>query len=332
MLRESISCLSASIAVIFMCCFCIDGIAQEVNWEEVWQEEINSNETTSSAKFYDIVKWISQNVDYETNSEYHKKLSNVDKPVAENAYLDGKAVCIGYAKLLEELCKAADITALTVEGIVYNRYDKSMENHAWNLVHFDNKWRVVDPTWASGTVRNGIYQSKLNKQYVDMDIDKREFSHYPYDPVLQARLNPITYPEFKNRKKSDTINITYNGASLDSILFSYPGLNDTSALKRSLIYKPGDPFLQQVLADAYMQLAEKEIQPCLQSYSNGPSLSEVEKCQSVIRKTRNLLLKSQKLYREVKMDRQVARSSTEINLKNIKRNLNTLNRMKSFTP
>jgi hypothetical protein len=315
-----------------MCCFCINGTAQEVNWEKVWHEEVNSSKTTRSARLYDIVKWISQNVDYETNTEYHKKLSNVDRPVAENAYENGKAVCIGYAKLLEELCKAVDIPALTIEGIVYNRYDKSMENHAWNLVHFDSAWRVVDPTWASGTVGNNVYQSKFNEQYVDMHIEKREFSHYPYDPVLQARSNPITYSEFKNRKKNGTTEPPYNTASLDSILFNYPGLNDTSALKRSLIYKPGDPFLQQVLADAYMQSAEKEIQPCVQSYSNGPSPSEVEKCQSVIRKTRNLLLKSQKLYREVKRNRQVARSSTEINLKNIERNLNTLNRMQSFTP
>ncbi len=312
--------------------FNINGVAQEVNWDRVWQEEVKSSNTTNADKLYDILKWISQNVDYETNSEYHKELSNVDRPVAENAYKNGKAVCIGYANLLQALCTAANIPALTVEGIVQNRYDKSMENHAWNLVYFDDEWRVVDPTWASGTIENDVYKSRFKKQYVNMSIEEREFSHYPYDPVLQARLNPITYSEFKNRKKQDTLETQYQRTSLDSILFKYPGLNDTSALKRSLLFKPGDSFLQQVLADAYMQSAEKKIQPCIKIYSNGPTESEVENCQSEILKTKKLLLKSRKLYREVNTDRQVARSSTEINLQNIERNLNTLERMKSFTP
>jgi hypothetical protein len=312
--------------------FNINGVAQEVNWDLVWQQEVKSSKINNANKLNDILKWISQNVDYETNSEYHKELSNVDRPVAENAYKNGKAVCIGYAKLLQTLCTAADIPALTVEGIVHDRYDNSMENHAWNLVYYEDEWRVVDPTWASGTIENDVYKSRFKKQYVNISIEEREFSHYPYDPVLQARLNPITYSEFKNRKKKDSLESQYDRAFLDSILFKYPGLNDTSALKRSLMFKPRDPFLQQVLADAYMQSAEKKIQPCIKIYSNGPTESEVKNCQSEILETKKLLLKSQKLYREVNTDQQVARSSTQINLQNIERNLNTLERMKSFTP
>jgi len=312
--------------------FTLSCSGQNVDWKQVWENDIQSAAKTDSAKVWDLVKWISDEVAYETNTKYHKNLSNISRPVAENAYLHGQAVCIGYAKLFEKLCTAARIPAITVEGIAYNNTDESLENHAWNLVFYAGKWRVVDPTWASGSIENGRYKSNFKKQYVDLPLEKREFSHYPYDPLLQQRKTPISFADFKNQKDIEHPEYRWTQEQIDSLLFHYPGFNDTTSLQRSMAYKPDDAFLQQMLADSYMQAAEKRIEECIQIYSRGPTRDELRYCQPAIRKTENLLLKSQELYKKVKAERRQTRSSTDINMDNITRNLNTLEKMKSFTP
>jgi orotate phosphoribosyltransferase-like protein len=107
-------------------------------------------------------------------------------------------------------------------------------------------------------------------------------------------------------------------------------MQDTSALQRSLDYKPGDPFLQQALADTYMQNAEELIQPCLESYSRGPSKNKVEDCNSIINTTEQWLLKSQSLYQNVLNSNSPQKTTTKINLSNLSQNLKTLDQMKQF--
>ncbi len=307
--------------------------SQEVSWERVWEEEIQSEATSDSAKIIDLLQWISRQVEYETDKRYQKERSKNVRPVGENAYLDGKAVCIGYARLFESLCLAAGIPALTVEGITFNRTDQSMENHAWNVAKYNDKWRVIDPTWASGYVQNRKYKSFFSLQYVDIPVQQRKFTHYPYDPALQLRSHPLTYKQFEKKKADpDAEGLTFAGAELDSILLHYQGLTDTTALQRSLAFKPGDPFLQQLLADEYMQTAQTHIQDCIEVYSKRPSQEDVALCQKKISQTEVWLKKSQRLYKAVKKEQPIRNSSLDINLENIKRNLETLRQMKSFSP
>ncbi len=307
--------------------------SQEISWERIWKEEIQSEATTDSAKIIDLLQWISKRVEYETDKRYQKERSKNIRPVGENAYLDGKAVCIGYARLFESLCLAAEIPTITVEGIAFNRKDQSMENHAWNVAKYNGKWRVIDPTWASGYVQNRKYKPFFSLQYVDIPIQQREFTHYPYDPALQLRPHPLTYQQFEKKKAdSDLEGLTFFSAELDSILLHYKGLTDTTALQRSLAFKPNDFFLQQLLADEYMQTAQKHIQDCIEVYSQRPSQEEVALCQKNIRQTEIWLKKSQRLYEAVKKEQSIRNSSLDINLENIKRNLNTLRQMKSFSP
>lgn len=319
--------------LLFYITFLYPANSQEISWDRVWEEEIQSEATTDSAKIIDLVQWISNRVEYETDKRYQKERSKNIRPVGENAYLDGKAVCIGYARLFESLCLAAGIPALTVEGIAFNRTDQTMENHAWNVAKYDGKWRVVDPTWASGYIQSKKYKTFFSLQYVDIPVDQREFTHYPYDPVLQVRYTPITYRAFEKQKASSASNfLIFDDSTLDSILLNYPGLTDTTALLRSLAFKPNDSFLQQLLADEYMQTAEKHIQDCIEAYSRGPSQEEVQMCREAIQQTEIWLKKSRRLYKAVKERQSYKNSSLDINLENIKRNLNTLQQMKSFSP
>ncbi|GEM_PF-952066 len=328
--------ISSLIGLVFVVIFLLNQASaqDDISWEHVWNKEVQSAAESDSTKVRDIVKWISNRVEYETDIRYQKNRSNINLPVAKRAYLDGKAVCIGFAKLFQALCEAANIPAITVEGVAYLQLEDNFENHAWNVVKYGGIWRVVDPTWGSGHIENREYQKTFSPRFIDISFEDRKFSHYPYDPALQLHIHPLTFEEFNNRELSTyTSSKSFDSQSLDSILQNYSGLTDTSALQRSLEFKPDDLFLKQLLADEYMQIAEKHIQSCIQWYSQGPDQEEINTCQEIIRETENWLKKSQKLYLTVKKERKrSSNSSTDVNLQNIERNLKTLHRMKSFSP
>ncbi|WP_296380530.1 transglutaminase domain-containing protein [Winogradskyella sp.] len=67
---------------------------------------------------------------------------------------DKRTICTGYAYLVKELAKLADIECKIVQG--YGRVSTTdienldLPNHSWNAVKLDNKWYLCDPTWASG--------------------------------------------------------------------------------------------------------------------------------------------------------------------------------------
>ncbi|MDR2453363.1 MAG: hypothetical protein LBD51_02170 [Bifidobacteriaceae bacterium] len=67
-------------------------------------------------------------------------------PNNQNAYgvlVDQKGVCASYANAYKALADAAGLQAIKVSGVVL----ESGSGHAWNKVHMDGKWQVVDTTW-----------------------------------------------------------------------------------------------------------------------------------------------------------------------------------------
>ncbi|MFT6105827.1 MAG: hypothetical protein ACJA0S_000296 [Rickettsiales bacterium] len=79
---------------------------------------------------------------------YINKLPNLEKII-----INKMGVCTEYAKLYNSLARTAGIPSLVVVGVAHGEYD-GFEGHAWNLIHHNNRWIYVDPTWnlMSGTV------------------------------------------------------------------------------------------------------------------------------------------------------------------------------------
>lgn len=61
-----------------------------------------------------------------------------------NAYgvlIEGKAVCEGYSRAFQLLCKELGLECVNVRGVSDN------ENHMWNCVIIDGQWYQIDVTW-----------------------------------------------------------------------------------------------------------------------------------------------------------------------------------------
>ncbi len=88
------------------------------------------------------------------NTEY--EYSNYNQSCA-GVFLEGKAVCAGYAESFALLCNAVGINTISVTSL----------DHEWNLVQMYGKWYNVDCTWDDGGNGN-IYYSFFNVS--DSDI------------------------------------------------------------------------------------------------------------------------------------------------------------------
>jgi hypothetical protein len=68
-------------------------------------------------------------------------------------------VCAGYARLLEELGRAAEIPIRTVHGMT------PMGRHAWNIVAIAGRTYQIDVTWDAGIVENGRFVKRYSTDY-----------------------------------------------------------------------------------------------------------------------------------------------------------------------
>lgn len=115
--------------------------------------KIIDDSMTDYQKVHAISDWLADNVAYDY--ELEKELSSVsssspeyDKFYAyrslylEGVFIDGVAVCNGYAKAVSLLCGIEGIPCYKIKG------SSSSGQHAWNKVYADGLWYVVDTTWA----------------------------------------------------------------------------------------------------------------------------------------------------------------------------------------
>lgn len=132
--------------------------------------KLTSKLDTDVEKFRAIYIWISKNIkgDYymhKSVTKNRKKLKNdsisylkwnkkYSKKVFRSLLKNKKTMCTGYAYLLKTMCKIANITCVIVDGYGRNTSANigklSIPNHSWNAVKLNNKWYLVDATWASG--------------------------------------------------------------------------------------------------------------------------------------------------------------------------------------
>ncbi len=66
---------------------------------------------------------------------------------AYGALVDHVAVCEGYARAFEYLCRSVGIQTLYVHGASINPSTGATEGHAWNIVQIDGQYYHTDATW-----------------------------------------------------------------------------------------------------------------------------------------------------------------------------------------
>lgn len=91
---------------------------------------------TTYGKAHSIAKWMVENITYA--HDYAERLEDGLNTV-HTTLMTNEAVCDGYAKTYDFLCKRAGLETIYVVS--------NDSSHAWNMICIDNKWYHIDITW-----------------------------------------------------------------------------------------------------------------------------------------------------------------------------------------
>lgn len=172
--------------------------AQELirRMEPVAEQYLEGIDDSMSA--YDVllrihVKLISQ-VDYDTIAlEKQKKSGGPAKDKIDylrticGVFLDGKAVCEGYARAVQYLAQKCGIECAEASGYIRKENGEKSGAHAWNIVKVDGDYYYLDTTWddSSNTVQT-VKKNDLGFDYFCITTEEllrtRDLELCPVEP------------------------------------------------------------------------------------------------------------------------------------------------------
>lgn len=146
-----------------------------------------------------IHDWIALNIEYCAEDSVGGTMSGDFAA----ALITGRSACAGYSNLFARMCSLAGMECRTVPGYTRNRgmdffadEDPTNINHAWNAVKLAGEWRLVDPTWDAGRLRDGMFEKAYSTDYLFSGPGMYSHTHFPRDPQWQLRPRPLTAEEF----------------------------------------------------------------------------------------------------------------------------------------
>jgi len=165
---------------------------------------INQDFNTEDAKARAIFTWIALNTTYDlraakagsgmiaytyaNEAEKLRKEQQFREKFAQKALRSGKGICQDYSALFHTLC---DLTGLQCLDIVGTSKSHPMHigklprvsDHEWNAVKVDGRWKLVDVTWASGSVntQTGKFLPEFNGGYFGTAPEVFFLNHFPDD-------------------------------------------------------------------------------------------------------------------------------------------------------
>ena len=146
----------------------------------------------------------SYNFSYATEEEKKQKLQGLKDEIVAEAFLNKTGVCEEYAQAFKKICDLLSLEAEVIKGNVRNVPDEigkpeSTTNHAWNAVKLNNKWIILDATWAAGYEYNGRWVRKFDNYFYNIPKEKIFKTHLPEDSIWVLRFGRISKEEFYNQ-------------------------------------------------------------------------------------------------------------------------------------
>ncbi len=190
---------------------------------ELLSREITHGCKTDKEKVTKIFRWITDNISYRTQYDRMKVIGSASKKfaqtefdtdtgalkplnvrVSETVLRNRVAVCDGYSRLFATLCEYAGIRSEVIigyaRGSIHRPDLKFSVNHYWNAVFFDNKWQLLDATWASGyiTRQTGEFVREYDPHYFLTRPEDFIRDHYPDDQRWTLLTDDAVPDEFKH--------------------------------------------------------------------------------------------------------------------------------------
>lgn len=183
--------------------------------------EIEFSEDT----IHSVYHWVCNNIRYDVkkaNENAKKKgrnktfkvksIEDQERFLLQKVIQDKKGVCQDYSILFRDIVNYLGYESHIIKGYTKNskgKINKKM-GHTWNVVKVNGEWKLYDPTWGSGTVKEGkTFVKNYNEKWFDVNPEEMIKTHMPFDPMWQLFDQPITYHIFEFGSASSPNNIIY---------------------------------------------------------------------------------------------------------------------------
>lgn len=163
-------------------------------------ESLVKNCRTDNEKVSAIFRWITSNISYTTFTKQQRRnaavteaddddgpLKPLNERVADAVLKRRTAFCDGYARLFVAMCEKISVRAEIICGYANGGSGKATPkfgvNHYWNAVWLDDKWQLLDATWASGYIdlHTGEFVNNYDSRYYLTPPETFIRDHYPDD-------------------------------------------------------------------------------------------------------------------------------------------------------
>lgn len=144
--------------------------------------------------------WMSSHISYDVVNTFQPGYYKDTADAINKTLQTRTAVCEGYASLYMDVARRAGIPAMMVTGYPMTNGRPDNASHAWVAVQPDNEWKMVDPTWGSGSVTNNKYTPRLNWKHFLADPHEYLKTHVPFDPLFQFSEYPLRHDEIRDGK------------------------------------------------------------------------------------------------------------------------------------
>ncbi|WP_298780210.1 transglutaminase domain-containing protein [uncultured Polaribacter sp.] len=189
----------------------VENLASKIN------TDFSTDEEKAKAAFY----WLTQNIrynlkefynpkqrsykfNYSSEDEKEQKLQALKDKLVVETFRNRTGVCEEYAQSFKKLCDLLNIKSEVITGNVRLNANeigkiKTNPNHAWNAVFINEKWVILDATWAAGYKFNNKWIRKFNNYFYDIPTNKIFKTHLPNDSIWVLRFGRISKEDFYNQ-------------------------------------------------------------------------------------------------------------------------------------
>ena len=180
-------------------------------------KDFTSDEDKARAAFYWLAKNIHYNLrefhnpkkrrynfSYASEEEKTQKLQALKDKIIEATFLSKTGVCEEYAQSFKKTCDLLGLESEVIVGTARISPEeigkpKDNPNHAWNAVKLNNKWVLLDATWAAGYLSNDKWVKEFNNYYYNIPKEKIFKTHFPKEKIWILRFGRITLEEYYNQ-------------------------------------------------------------------------------------------------------------------------------------
>ena len=184
----------------------IDEYAKSIDYNEnkSLAKELTKNSTTELEKVRAIFIWITDNIEYDfelyQSPELQDELYTSEANVIEHTLKNKKAICSGYSYLFKSLCDEIGIESVYISGFSKQFLDgfekKPIPDHAWNAVKINNKWYLLDATWASGNGFGNHFEKGFDEYWFLTNPKEFIYNHYPVEQKWTLLSKDFTIEKF----------------------------------------------------------------------------------------------------------------------------------------